>query len=130
MQASAITAEKRSGRKKATPVVLLAIIFLQVVVVLFWMTQKKNLFLDELTSFENAQAYSFHAKNTAYIHLSSAWEYESWVDNHLLKGQLEVSKEESLLSQPPQRVLKMLLMKRNYNGVLNILMSVLKQYSQ
>ena len=124
MQASAITAEKRSGREKATPVVLLAIIFLQVVVVLFWMTQKKNLFLDELTSFGNAQAYSFHAKNTAYINDSSAWEYESWVDNHLLKGQLEVSKEESLLSQPPQRVLKMLLMKRNYNGVLNILMSV------
>ena len=124
MQASAITAEKRSGREKATPVVLLAIIFLQVVVVLFWMTQKKNLFLDELTSFGNAQAYSFQAKNTTYINDSSAWEYESWVDNHLLKGQLEVSKEESLLSQPPQRVLKMLLMKRNYNGILNILMSV------
>ena len=58
MRASAITAEKRSGREKATPVVLLAIIFLQVVVVIFWMTQKKNLFLDELTSFGNAQAYS------------------------------------------------------------------------
>lgn len=103
---------------------LLLIIIIQMAVALFWVTKRENYFNDELYSLGYAQSYTFEPKKQGYIYQSPEWEYETWIGNGILKDQLEVSKQESLLSQPPLTGIKMLLTRRNYHGILNILMSV------
>lgn len=112
------------NRTKLFCMFFLLLVIMQMAVALFWVTQRENYFLDELFSFGYAQSYTFEPKRQGYIYQSPEWEYETWIDNCILKDQLEVSKQESLLSQPPLTAIKMLLTRRNYHGILNILMSV------
>ena len=106
-------------------VVLLIVMAVQVSMIWFWTMRKTNLFADELLSFGYAHSYTFDREDVVYIYETSDWEYETWVDNRALRDHLEVSEEESLLSQPPLTALSLLLNGRNYFGILNLLMSVL-----
>lgn len=104
--------------------VFLLIVLLQMGLVFFWMTRKTSFFLDELYSFGGAQAYADSRNNSVYIHDSPVWKFGEWVENRVLKDQLRVSAEESLLRLPPLKALKQLMTRRNYYGILNILLSV------
>ena len=124
----AYASEQKRGDTSRTSAVcmlfLLLIIIIQMAVSLFWVTKRENYFNDELYSLGYAQSYTFEPKKQGYIYRSPEWEYETWIENRILKDQLEVSEQESLLSQPPLTGIKMLLTRRNYHGILNILMSV------
>ena len=99
------------------------ILLIQVAVIAFWASQRSNYYIDELFSFGSAHSYTFDRKDIMYINRSQAWQYEQWVDNCDLKEQLEVTETESLLSQPPIDGIRMLLTRRNYHGILYLLMS-------
>ena len=110
---------------KRTGILLITcILLIQVAVITFWGSQRSNYYIDELFSFGSAYSYTFDKKDIMYINRSDAWRYEQWVDNHDLKEQLEVTEEESLLSQQMIDAIRMLLTRRNYFGILNLLMSV------
>ncbi len=96
----------------------------QLLLALFWMTQRENYFLDELYSFGHAQSYfSSDPSDKDYLYDSPLWKAGTWIDNRDLKDRLEISGEESAFSQPPMKAAKKLLTGRNYHGILNILLS-------
>lgn len=100
------------------------ILVMQVALITFWASQRSNYYIDELFSFGSAHSYTFDKKDIMYINRSDAWQYEQWVDNRVLKEQLKVTETESLLSRQPTDAIRMLLTRRNYLGILNILMTV------
>ena len=95
----------------------------QVLVMLYWMRQKSNYFIDELFSMGYAHTYTFDWKHRGYINASDVWKEGQWIPNSLLKDQIEVSPEDSLLNKPLGTAVPMLLLRRTYHGILNILMS-------
>ncbi len=111
-----------SGKKRR--LVLLSILVLQMTVILFWAHQRQNYYVDELYSFGYAQSYLIPTKDFKKIDLSEEWKFEEWIRNQPLKEQLEVTKEESLLCKGPAEILKLLVTRRNYHGLLNIVMSL------
>ena len=105
-------------------IIFLLVIIFQIAVICHWASRKSNYFVDELFSFGYAHSYTFNKKDVGYIDNSPEWKYEEWISNEVLKTQLEVSPDESLLRKNPVSALKMLLTRRNYHGFLNIIMDV------
>lgn len=105
-------------------ILIACVLIAQVALVAFWTSQRSNYYIDELFSFGSAHSFTFNKKDVMYINRSAEWQYEIWVDNAVLKNQLEVTSNESLFSQPPLKGLRMLLTGRNYHGILNLLMSL------
>lgn len=103
--------------------VFIFLVMTQVLVMLYWMRQKSNYFIDELFSMGYAHTYTFDWKHRGYINASDVWQEGTWIPNSLLKDQIEVSPEDSLLSKPLGTAVPMLLLRRTYHGILNILMS-------
>lgn len=95
----------------------------QVLVMLYWMRQKSNYFIDELFSMGYAHTYTFDREDKGYINESDVWQEEKWIPNSQLKDQIEVSRQDSLLNKPLGTAVPMLLLRRTYHGILNILMS-------
>lgn len=116
-------ATKLNGSRSQVILVALILCF-QVCLMIYWTTQKSNYYIDELFSFGSAHCFTFDKKDIGYIMDSDEWSYEEWIDNSVLKKQLEISSEESLLARPPFEGIKMLLSRRNHQGILNLLMSV------
>ena len=106
-------------------IVFLIILTAQIGLMIFWAEEKSNYFIDELYSYGYAHSYTFDKSHKRYITQSDDWQYEKWIDNEVLKEKLEVKKEESLLSRPFFTAVRMLLTRRNHQGILNILMSIL-----
>lgn len=103
--------------------VFVFLVVTQVLVMLYWMRQKSNYFIDELFSMGYAHTYTFDSKDKGYINESDVWQEEKWMPNSLLKDQIEVSHQDSLLSKPLGTAVPMLLLRRTYHGILNIFMS-------
>lgn len=103
--------------------VFIFLVVTQVLVMLYWMREKSNYFIDELFSMGYAHTFTFDRKEIGYINKSDVWQEEKWIPNSLLKDQIEVSPEDSLLNKPFGTAVKMLLTRRSYRGILNILMS-------
>lgn len=116
--------QNKSGSAAFRRSVFLIIVALQISLMFFWATQRSNYYIDEFFSFGSAHSYTFDKKDAKYINNSDDWVYEQWVDNNKLKDQLVITKETSLLSQPPLKATRMLLTRRNHQGILNILYSV------
>ena len=110
--------------KRAGMLLIAFILLIQVAVITFWTSQRSNYYIDELFSFGSAHSFTFDKKDIMYVNRSDAWQYEHWVENSVLKGQLEITEAESLLSLQPIEAIRMLLTQRNYHGMLNLLMSV------
>ena len=108
-------------------ILIAGVLILQLALISFWTSQRSNYYIDELFSFGSAHSFTYDKKDIMYINRSAEWQYESWVDNGLLKKQLEVATDESLLSQTPVQGIRMLLTRRNYHGILNLLMSLFSQ---
>lgn len=123
VQASLATLARTLGTRRARRILLACLLALQLALLLFWAGQRSNYYIDELFSFGSAHSYSFAKKDVMYINRSAQWQYGSWVDNAVLKDQLRVSGQESLLRQPPLTALRLLLTGRNYHGLLNLLQS-------
>lgn len=103
--------------------VLLIIITLQLLLAGYWTTQKSNYYIDEMFSMGYAHTYIHPKEDVVYINHSKAWENEKWIDNSVLKDQLETTKEDSVFNLPLLRALRKLLLGRNYMGMLNVVMS-------
>ena len=104
--------------------ILSLIVLAQILLIAYWTTQRSNYFIDELFSFGYAHSYTFDKKDIMYINRTDAFQYEEWVDNHVLKKQLEIAGEESLLHLRLPQAVNLLLTRRNYHGILNILLSL------
>lgn len=102
-------------------IILFLIVILQTITIFHWAGEKSNYNIDELYTFGYAQDFTRPRKNFKKITFSDDWQYETWVDNEVLKDQLALSKEESLLTLGPGELIeKLLLTKYNYYGFLNI----------
>lgn len=99
-------------------------IILQSCLILYWAQQKTNYFIDELYTFGYAHTFTYDKEDVRYITESEDWKYEEWLDNSILKGKLVVSEPDTLLNQPLAIAMKMLLARRNYMGIMNILMTL------
>ncbi len=124
MQESQQTTVKKKKFKYAVSAALLIIILSQMTVICYWMTQRRNLYIDELYSLGYAQSYTLDSKDVMYFYKTPEWKYETWIENESIRNHLETSDEESLFSQPPLTAINMMLQRRNYFGILNIIMSV------
>ena len=100
------------------------IVVAQLCLMSFWAVQKTNFFIDEFYSFGYAHSFTFDRKDITYIPQSDDWQYEQWIDNSILKERLVVSESDSLLSQSPSTALRMLVMRRNHQGIMNLLLSI------
>lgn len=110
-----------SGRAKKA--VIICVLLIQAALIVFWAGQRSNYYIDELFSFGSAHAYALPKENAVYITSSEKWQYEEWIENSVLKEELEITSKESLLSRPPLRAIRLILTGRNYHGILNVLMS-------
>ena len=106
--------------------VLLLIVIVQCVVLVYWQGQRGNYFVDELYSF--GYGHAFTEETAHYVTEDEAWKYDTWMKAGDLQAQLEVSKDESLLSLSPLKAIGLLATKRTYMGLLNIVMSVTQPF--
>lgn len=112
----------RKKNVKITAFILL--VALQIGLIGYWAANRSNYYIDEMFSFGSAHSYTFEKKDIMYINASDSWKYEEWVDNSELKEQMYVSDSESLLRKDPKTAISMLLFRRNYHGILNMLMTL------
>ena len=118
MDAIALKARSVRARRALIACLLVA----QLAVMALWAAQRSNYYIDELFSFGYAYSYTFDKKDIGYIDESEAWQYERWIDNATLKRQMVVTQAESLIGLPPLEGLRRLLTRRNYFGLLNLVM--------
>ena len=111
------------NNKTVRKAIFIFLVMTQVLVMLYWMGQKSNYFIDELFSMGYAHTYTFDCKDRGYINQSDIWQEGEWLPNSALKDQIEVSHQDSLLNKPLGTAVPMLLLRRTYHGILNILMS-------
>ena len=103
--------------------VLIAVVVIQLIVMCVFAAQKSNYYIDEMFSMGYAHTYTHPWKDVVYINQSAAWENEQWIDNGILKNQLETTKEDSVFAKPFPETVRALFFRRNYMGMLNVLMS-------
>ena len=103
-------------------VVLFAcVMLLQCLSLLYWQTQRGNLSIDELHSFESASSYLVEAR--CYLPDAPMWEYGRWMETENLIDHFKVDNNESLLTLPLGARISRLAHKRTYNGLLNLIMT-------
>ena len=103
--------------------ILLCVLVLQVLLIIGRTGQRSNYYVDELFSFGSAHTYTFERKDAVYVTQSDVWTYEKWIDNAAVKKELYITPDVSLNRYNPLTIIKMLLLGRNYHGILNLLMS-------
>ena len=103
---------------------VMIILTVQVLQIFHYTFVKQNFFIDELLSMGYSHFFIHEIPSGKYIMYSEDWEYETWISNRELKEQLETVPEDSLLNLSFPKAVKMLLTRRNYHGILNIIMSV------
>lgn len=100
---------------------LLIVMIVQCMVLVYWHGQKGNYFLDELYTFEHARNYTFD--EDVYFMSDPSWQYETWMDADGMLSHLTVAQGEGLRSLPFTESLHLLLTKRTYMGMMNLIMS-------
>ena len=114
--------EKSIGEsiRKKLPVLIVA---LQLLLMGYWSTQKSNYYIDEMFSMGYAHTFIHPKEDVVYINFSKEWDNEKWIENEILKDQLETTQEDSVFKLPFPNAIRKLFLGRNYMGMLNILMS-------
>ena len=115
--------EKSEQSNSFRRIVLITAIGLQILVMAFFAGQKSNYYIDEMFSMGYAHTYIHPKEDVVYINFSKDWENEKWIDNEILKSQLETTKEDSVFTLPLPQALRRLFLRRNFMGILNVLMS-------
>ena len=104
--------------------VLITMITIQLIVMCGFTTRKSNFYIDEMFSMGYAHTYVHPKEDVVYINFSKVWENEKWIENSVLKGQLETTAEDNVFTIPLPKALRKLFLGRNYMGILNIVMSL------
>ena len=102
---------------------LIMVIAVQLMVMVFFAGQKSNYYIDEMFSLGYSHTYIHPKEDVVYINYSEVWENEKWIDNVALKEQLETTRDDSVFRLSLSQALCRLFLRRNYMGILNILMS-------
>lgn len=100
------------------------IVCMQVLLMLFWMQQKSNFYVDELYSMEKAQYFSENPPVNRHLFQNEDWEEGTWMDVSRWQDKLILSPDEELEHQPASIAIKSMLTDRNYNGLLNLVQSL------
>lgn len=104
--------------------IIIAIIALQIMVICYWAKTKQNYFIDELYTMEQARCFNGEVKITDYITSSNRWEFNKWIDNSTLKELLVIQEKGKLFNIPFSAAVRKIILGRNYNGLVNIAMSI------
>ena len=104
--------------------VLITVITIQLIVMCGFAVRKSNFYIDEMFSMGYAHTYIHPREDVVYINFSKDWNNEKWVENSVLKDQLETTAEDSVFTLPLSKALRKLFLGRNYMGMLNIVMSM------
>ena len=103
-------------------IVFAAILAAQVLWAVHLCNVKTNYMVDELYAMDSAHSYNELVRR--YINESERWTPEEWTPNAQLKELLVVDSSTSLLSRPFPEIVKRLLTKRPFMGILNVVESV------
>ncbi len=89
--------EKSIGEdfRKSLPVIIIAI---QLLLMGYWSIQKTNYYIDEMFSMGYAHTFIHPKEDIVYINFSKDWVNEKWIDNGVLKDQLETTKEDGVFT--------------------------------
>lgn len=98
----------------------IAIIFTQILLVVFWVSRQGSLYWDAYYTFENAHYVSASTTSNHYINSDSEFEMNKWIDAAYVKDTLYVDFDESVLADNPQESGKILL-KKPYFWMLNMM---------
>lgn len=109
------------------------IVCMQTLLMIFWMQQKSNFYVDELYSMEKAQYFSSNTPYTRHMYEDEGWQDRTWMGAERWKETLELTGEESVFFQSPVETVESMITGRNYNGLLNVVESfvfpgVISQY--
>lgn len=104
--------------------IYLCIVLLQVIFVLYWAVHKQNYFIDELYSMEHSSEYTEVGGKALYLTLEPNWEFNKWLDNAEYKRHFIVLENEKITKLSLFDAIKSIIGKRNYNGLLNLAMSL------
>lgn len=96
------------------------IIFFQLLVIMYWNNCKTNYHIDELFSMGYANDIFGIQGNPQYITESDEYVLESWINVSELKEYLSIPDEGRVFNVPFSKVIRSLLIERNYYGLLNI----------
>ncbi len=102
----------------------MAIIFTQILLIVFWVSRQGSLYWDAYYTFENAHYVSASTSSNHYINSDSEFEMNKWIDSAYVKDTLYVDFDESVLADAPQESGKILL-KKPYFWMLNMIEALL-----
>ena len=102
----------------------LLIMAMQVLVMLYWGTQKQNYHIDELYSMGYANSFVGTGDTATYIVTSPEWEFEEWVENSEYKKHIQLSENERITNLSVVEAVKKILSGRSYFGFLNLIQSL------
>ncbi len=114
---------QKAGKENAKYIiaVLSCLMLIQCLMLCYWQNQRGGFFVDEMFSLGSAN--SFTADESHYITEDPVWKYNEWMDAKDLVGLLQVDQQESLTALPLTDQLRLLLKKRSYMGLLNIIVT-------
>lgn len=79
-------------------IVYALIVGIQLLVIIFWASQKGNFHCDEMLSLGYASNYTGLGDTARYIYEAPEWRLDDWIDNADLKKYLTVSEEEQFFN--------------------------------
>ena len=94
--------------------VLITVITIQLIVMCGFAVRKSNFYIDEMFSMGYAHTYIHPREDVVYINFSKDWNNEKWIENSVLKDQLETTAEDSVFTLPLPKALRKLFLGRNY----------------
>lgn len=103
----------------------IAIVFFQILTIIYWGIQKNNLYIDDLYSISYAQSFTGQGDTAQYITTSQDFSFYKWINNSSLKKHLILSDKEKYYNLSALGFLERLINGRNYFGLLNMSESIL-----
>lgn len=106
-------------------VICCIIILAQVCTICYWVSNKAGYFIDELYSMGYVSNFTGKGDKAQYITTSPEWKVNEWVQNSEYKHYLVLSNEERITSIGFLEGIRLLFLKKNYFGFLNLFESVI-----
>ena len=112
---------EKTLRAKEIFIIIACIMLLQCLVLLYWQGQRGNLAIDELLSFQSAGDYL--SDSHYYFVEDPSWKYGEWLRTEDWIDRLKVSESESMLNLAGAERIRILVHKRPFFGLLNVIMA-------
>ena len=111
-------------KKYSRFVVLFTIVVMQVLLIIYWGTQKENMYWDEFYTLEKAHYISDSTPVEHYIDDDDAYKLETWLPISMVQDTLIVDENSTVLTESPIRLLSKIFKTNSYMFLLNILESI------